>query len=603
MATIETQFSEHDSDVYDEELAFLQAIQSRFLSLHQQTPIEYEDPDVKRLTEAMASFMAKGRIAGKKQIDQLHLRVFHQLLPYLSSPLASMGLLKANTQGLTEPTCIKMHTAFSIETEEGQLAQYRSLCSMPLQPISLNKIGHKQSQTYSPNTDHSIILSLKALNRVPGQLSHLPLFLTYNDNYILSLQLKALLAKRLVSVTAMFDDAIERSGYFVFGECGVLDGSGYRPQTPTQEDSIQLHPIDHLRRFFQLPQQENYLNLYFDETPVQWSQCQIELKLNNNWPKSVKLSSEHFQLCVLGVENLLQEQAAPFTFDATQSTHAIRPPSTSPDLSLAKCLGVYKGAIKKRDIIKPGILKGGNQAYELYHQSESSVLIDIQFVEAFTNPIKITIDAIWHQPNFSHHLWQKLSARTLCLDIPNLHFTVFSTPVPCLQLNSNDPHGLMELSLLKNKDALSLEDIMFLLENLGSVFTREYRSIKPLIKSLKVESGKIYAFALNNHTDQQLPLINTFFLKLEYLITIWLANKKIKVKIQNPVFKENDTPIVESMEEQLFIPQDAMYVHDPKRDSSAMNQDDSLLSVTPETLFFFIESNENSSLDKEYNDA
>ena len=576
MATID--INEYESDIYDEELAFLNTIQSRFLNLHQQVPVEYEDPDVKRLTEAMASFMAKGRITGRKQIDQLHLRVFHQLLPYLSSPLASMGLLQANTRALTEAASIKKHTAFSIDTEEGEHAEYRCLHAMPLQPITLNKVGVKQSSNHSANSEQSVVLNLKALNRMPGQLNHLPLFLNFNDNYILSLQLKDQLSQRLISVTAFFDDNTESEGHFSFGTCDSAN------------DISELHPVDELRRFFQLPQQENYLNLYFDEAPAQWKQCQIELKLNSRWPQKLKLSPECFQLGVLAVENLLQEQAAPFTFDATQSIQPIRPPSTSPDLAISQCLGVYKGAIKKRDLIQPGILKGGNQAYELYYQQDSSVLIDLQFVEAFTAPIKITIDAIWHQPEFSQHLWQKLSARTLHLDIPNLRFGLFSTPVPCLPLNTNDPHGLMELSLLKNKDFLTLEDILFLLGNLGSVFKREYQSVKPLLKSLTVsgEKEENYAFALHEHSAQHLPLVRTFFNKLEHLLTIWLANKDIRISIQNSVSEEYaKEPVTPTSEEHHFISEEAMFVEkQTQTDKPLMDQEDSLMSVTPETLFF-----------------
>lgn len=584
MATIDTQISEYESDIYDEEIAFLNTIQSRFLSLHEQTPIEYQDPDVKRLTEAMAAFMARGRITGKKQIDQLHLRVFHQLLPYLSSPLASMGMLKANMRLLTEQTFVKKHTAFSIETEEGQQAEYRSLCDMPLQPLSINKVGLQQTQPSDENVEHSIVLNLKALSRVPGKMLHLPLFLTFNDNYILSLQLKETLSQHLISVSAVFDQQTSVQGSFNFGACR---SSSVSDEVQSIEQATGIHPVEALRQFFQLPQQENYLNLYFDESPVQWTHCQLTLKLNRVWPQRIKLSTECFQMGVIGVENQLKEQGAPFTFDATQSVHPIRPPSTSPDLALSKCLGVYKGAVKKRELIQPGILKGGNQAYDIYYQQDAIPLIDIQLVEAFTKPIKITIDAMWHQPDFSRHLWQKLSARTLHLDIPNLHFAVFSSPVPCLPLNQSDPHGLMELSLLKNKETLTLEDILFLLENVGSVFKREYQSVKALLKSLTVSEGDHYTFALHEHSEQHVPLVKTFFRKLECLLNVWLANKAIRISIQNPVIVDDEVIEPSLVEDHDFFPDELMPLPQQTATSNPVSdQEGSLLPVTPETFFF-----------------
>ncbi len=596
MATIDTQISEFDSDIYDEEMAFLNTIQSRFLNLHQQTPIEYQDPDVKRLTEAMAAFMAKGRIVGKKHIDQLHLRVFHQLLPYLSSPLASMGMLQANTQSLTEQTFVRKHTAFSIETEEGQQAQYRSLCDMPLQPIVLHKVGIRQAESLDESLENSIILNLTAKSRLPGQLNHLPVFLTYNDNYILSLQLKNKLSQGLISVSATFDQQTTVEGKFTFGRCRSKSELSRCHEKENIEEVSDVHPVEDLRQFFQLPQQENYLNLYFDESPAQWAQCQIELKLDSAWPKRIKLSPECFQLGVIGIENQLQEQAAPFTFDATQSVHPIHPPSTAGDLALSKCLGVYKGAIKKRDLIQPGILKGGNQAYQLYYQPDTSTLIDIQFVGAFTTPIKITIDAMWHQPDFSRHLWKKLSARTLHLDIPNLHFSVPSPPVPCLPLNQNDPHSLMELSLLKNKGTLTLEDILFLLENLGSVFKREYQPVKSLLKELTVTNESDYAFSLHDHKEQHLPLIKIFFSKLERLLTVWLANKAIRIEIKNPVVTDESPAHLSTDVENDLFPEEFKPIEEQSKPSDTLtDQDDRLIPVTPET-FFFLEDQETSPL-------
>ena len=189
MATIDPNISDYENDIYDEEMAFLSRIQSRFLNLHQQTPAEYDDPDVKRLTEAMAAFMAKGRMTGKHQIDQLHQRVFHQLLPYLSLPLSSMGLIQANTRQLTEATYIKKGTAFIMNTDEGQQAEYRSLCTVPLQPLSIQKVGVQRSQPFSGNNDNSVILNIDTYSRVPGSINHLPLYLNVNDNYTLSLRL------------------------------------------------------------------------------------------------------------------------------------------------------------------------------------------------------------------------------------------------------------------------------------------------------------------------------------------------------------------------------------------------------------------------------
>jgi type VI secretion system protein ImpG len=588
MATVAPTVSADEQSTFDEEMSFLANIQSSFLNLHGQAPVEYDDPDVKHLTEAMAAFMAKGRMAGKQQIDQLHKRVFQQLLPYIASPVASMGLVQANTRYLTEATEIKAGTAFSVISDDDERAQYRSLSTMPLRPISIERAGYQPNSSSSDDSVSQLLLTIKAHTRVPGQLEHLPLYLTVNNNFSLSLQLKHMLKERLIGVSATFDEGQKISGRFVFGQCEPQSNPNNVKTATGEIQTSDLHPIEGIRRFFQLPHQENYLNLYFDDPPQQWSRCELVLSLNKTWPKQPKFSAELFQLGVISIENIIQEQAAAFNYDATQSAHPVRPPATAADLGMLKCLGVYQGAIKNRDLLRPGILKGGNGAYELHYQRNAHPLIDIQLAEAFTKPVKISLDALWHQPGFSQHLWKKLSVRTLHLDIPGLHCKVFTPPVPYVPFSDNSPHSLMELSLLKNKDVLSLEDVLFILETFGSVFRREFRLVKPLLKSLNIHHQVNYCFELHDYSAQLLPLLNTFLAKLEALLNLWSPEAGINVSLRNAIGVESE-PISEIFEENDFIPEIASSMYKPDQESTKELDDNeySLLPASPESLFLF----------------
>jgi type VI secretion system protein ImpG len=584
MTSIEPTISPDGQSIFDEEMTFLANIQSSFLNLHGQAPVEHEDPDVKRLTEAMAAFMAKGRMAGKQQIDQLHRRVFQQLLPYIASPVASMGLLQTNTRYLTEATQIKENTVFSLNSDDDEQAQYRSLCTMPLRPMRIERAGYEPNPSDKYESKSQLLLTIKAHTWVPGPLDHLPLYLTVNNNYTLSLQLRQILKERLMSVYATFDDHSKRLGEFVFGLCKPQNHPD-KVKTDTGEIlATGLHPIEGIRRFFQLPHQENYLNLYFDDAPQKWSRCELVFNLNKSWPKQPTFSAELFKLGVIGIENIVQEQAAAFNYDATQSAHPVRPPATAVDLSMLKCLGVYKGAIKNRDLLRPGILKGGNGAYELHYQRNANPLIDLQLVEAFSKPVKISLDALWHQPSFSQHLWKKLSARPLHLDIPGLHCKVFTPPVPYIPFSDNSPQSLVELSLLKNKDVLSLEEIIFILDNFGSVFQREFKLVKPLLKALNIHHQINYRFELHDYSAQLFPLIKTFLTKLETLLNLWLPEAGVNVSIGNT--KENENQLIsECFEEHDFMPEIISSICKPVDDSD--DSEYNLIPVSPESLFFF----------------
>ncbi|WP_133470990.1 type VI secretion system baseplate subunit TssF [Paraglaciecola marina] len=578
--------SEEQQTTFDEEMQFLASIQSSFANLHEQVPVEYDDPDVKRLTQAMAAFMANGRMAGKNQIDQLHQRVFQQLLPYIASPMPSMGMLKANTRYLTEASHIKSGTAFSIATDDDEQAQYRSLHAMPLAPIAIKRVGYKPNSFSASQVMSEIIIDIKAHTRAPGQLTHLPLYLSVNHNYQLSLQFKQMLAKRLLSFSAIFDETTQVQGQFAFGPCAP-QATLNKNQPPLAAQQINdLHPIEQIRRFFQLPQQENHLNLYFDEPPLVWNQCQLVFHLNASWPKTPALSTQLFHLGVIAVENILQEQAAPFTYNGTQSSHALRPPSTAPDLSMLKCLGVYQGAVKDRQMLRPGILKGGNGSYEINYRGTDNPHIDIQYTQAFSTPIKVNIEAIWHQPEFSKSLWKKLSARTLHLDIPGLSCTVMTVPVPQIPRSTDTPHSLMELSILKNKDVLSLEEIVFILDSFGSVFIREFRALKPQIKNITIQNGHQYYLELEDLPKPLIPLFEVFCHKLQSLLRLWLPVPDISVSIHQT---EHVAPSADfsTFAEHDFIPENIEITAHPKPAAIPEDNEENLIPVPPESFVFF----------------
>lgn len=588
-----------ESAVFGEEMAFLTRLQTRFLNLHSQAPVEHNDPDVRYLTQAMAAFMAKGRLAGRKQIDQLHQRVFQQLLPYLTGPVASMALLKANTRNLTEAVAIKAGSLFSLTTDDGEQAQYRSLCNMPLAPIAMESVG----QVAKSRNQHEVHIKITANSRVPGPLEHLPLYLTAHNNFALSLSLKELLEKQLVNVTAIFDGQDPCIGSFSLGACQTETAPESAQELPGQglqsSQIDELHPVENIRRFFQLPQQENFLNLYFSTSPQQWKSCQLILTLSGQWPRQLTISSELFQLGVICVENRIQEHAEAINYNATQSSCPIRPPTTATDLRLLKCIGVYRGAPKDRDMLRPGILKGGSGAYDIYFRTnpigELQPELGIQLPDAFKKPVKVIVDAMWHQPGFSKHLWKKITVRTHYLDIPGLSWGLLNTPVPYIPLSENDAQSLLDLSLLKNKNELSLDDVLFILENMGSVFQREFQSLKTLLENLKViplggnlsipnlhGSGANYIFTLHD-APQATPLLNTFFSKVEALLNVWLSNTDIIVSLQRnfPSADERSLPEIQ----QQFIG----YSDTPIRDAGDDSVDESdyhLIPPAAEHIFF-----------------
>ncbi|HTF97475.1 MAG TPA: type VI secretion system baseplate subunit TssF [Cellvibrio sp.] len=594
---------QEDETIFGEEMAFLMRLQTRFLNLHRQIPVEHNDPDVKYLAQAMAAFMAKGRMAGRHQIDQLHQRIFQQLLPYVTAPVPSMALIEANTRNLTESITIKSGSQFTLSTDSGEQAQYRSRCNMPLAPITIDDVGQKICQ----RNEFQIHIKINAHSRAPGSLDHLPIYLSVNNNFSLSLLLRDLFKNNLTKVSAVFDTHPAVIGRFHIGSCQTEATSPATP--PLTEQVLQhmqriesLHPVEEIRCFFQLPQQENYLNLYFSGIPQQWNTCEIILSLKGQWPRQLALSTELFHLAVVAIENKVREQAEPINFNATQSNNPIRPPSTAPDLRLLKCLGVYQGSLKESDALRPGILKGGSGSYDLHFRSTTLTgplqpELDIHLPEAFKKPVKIMVDAIWHQPDFSNHLWKKLVVRTHYMDIPGLGWTPFDTPVPCSFPGEQSAQGLLDLSLLKNKRELSLDEILFILDNMGCVFQREFQSLKSLPTQLQIMPWDIssssnarsstkpcvnYFFSLDTSLAIPASVINIFFSKIEVLLNSWIPDVTIFVSFQGE--NTSTEKSISYSNHQRF----AIFSETPIYDiaDGVTDADYRLIPATPEHVFF-----------------
>jgi type VI secretion system protein ImpG len=79
------------------EMEALEKFRMGYTALHPAAPLGREDQDVRRLTEALALFTARTRLAGQRAISRSTMRLFQQHFPYVLSPMPAMGMLRAVT--------------------------------------------------------------------------------------------------------------------------------------------------------------------------------------------------------------------------------------------------------------------------------------------------------------------------------------------------------------------------------------------------------------------------------------------------------------------------------------------------------------------------
>ena len=77
------------------ELEALEKFRISYTGIYPNTPLTREDPDIRRLIEALAMFTARTRVAAERNIDQSMLRIFRQHFSYLLDPMPAMVMLSA----------------------------------------------------------------------------------------------------------------------------------------------------------------------------------------------------------------------------------------------------------------------------------------------------------------------------------------------------------------------------------------------------------------------------------------------------------------------------------------------------------------------------
>src|SRR5690348_8990678 len=75
------------------ELEALEKFRISYTGQYPNVPLAREDPDVRRLIEAMAMFTARTRLAAERNVGQSMLRLFRQHFPYLLAPVPAAAML------------------------------------------------------------------------------------------------------------------------------------------------------------------------------------------------------------------------------------------------------------------------------------------------------------------------------------------------------------------------------------------------------------------------------------------------------------------------------------------------------------------------------
>jgi type VI secretion system protein ImpG len=525
--------------VFVEHMHELENFRMSYAAMHPTTPLERDDPDVKRLTEALAYFAARTHLAGMRNIVDLRRRIFQQFFPYLLAPLPAMGLIRARLTGqFGEPVLLPQGSEIAVSSETKGSAIFRTLHDVRILPISLTEM----KRLLLPNKGSRVLLSLSASYPRNDDIGQLCFHINHLDDFQASMRVLHALKKHLRRASVVFDENVTEETRGT--PCDVSFGA---PQDA--EDDKWPHPLQKERSFFHFPQQELFLTVHVPSQPRNWNQFTICLDLDSKWPRSLVLNEAVFQLFAVPIVNLNRAMAQPVLYDATRERYSIRHPEPEYNFHLHSVVGVYRVKDNSMVPVRAGILSGGRGSYEIEESRDQTGMkrywLTLHFPEAFQQPNTIAIDALWLQPWFSEALQELLQVDTFTRNIVGLEWELLGDIVPhAVNTFQAEMEGFLHLLTLKNRSVLNIDDLLGMLQTLGSVHQGHFRRACDLLSDVRVEEAPlnqtggpgmlklVYYLRFKDLDPGYMPLVETFVAHVNQILDTWVSEATVEVQME-----------------------------------------------------------------------
>lgn len=519
------------------ELRVLDELRREHVSRYPGSRIEREDPDIQRLLEAMALFSVRTRLSVQRNLQLTWRRLFASYFDFLLAPLPSCAIAQAQiSPRVVESTTIDRGAQLRLTTQSGLSATFTTGAELRILPIALESVervsrGGKQR------------LFLRFTTRFPrtDAVGLLRLFVSCAGHYESALQMQYQLRAHLLRAHVSYD-AVGDSGEGA--PCEVSFGTVH--EAPLQDEP--MNPQDGIRRFFHFPEQELYVNVQVPQSPRPWQSFVLCFELSPDYPADPEPGRDTFQLFTVPIENRVRVPAAQILVDGTSSSHGIRHADAGQRYSLLRVRGVYRQSDRGLFPMRPAVLSAtdNEDSYEIEERPDdrhAGHYLMVRAPAALVSPIKLQADCEWHQPWFAPEAVGKLrvtlphrSLEGVTLQLQN---GVRSAHDSALSRNAQ---GLLQFLSLRMKPVLSREELLRVLDVIGTVATGPYRRLPSLLRQLRVEpaldsalrgSGlrHVYHLVLERFDGREECLVWHFLAELQLLLDSWNAEATVELLV------------------------------------------------------------------------
>lgn len=464
-----------------------------FTGIYPAVPLAREDPDVRRLLEAMAFFTARTRLAAQRTADASLSRLFAQHLPHAVTPSPAAAMLRARvTPRFVDPVELPrgVEALVSVKAGGDDAPVYRFTTTAPVRvlPIELRAVDLIAVRAKG----YRFLLRFKTPFARSDEVGTLSLHLDHLDDLSASMAVMLALKTHLVaaSVTTVDDVDGETRG----SPCQVRFGAA---GSATRELEAHESSMQRFRAFLQLPQAELFLHLDGVAPGRNWRGFTVCLDVDEGWPTDLRLTAESFVLHAVAAVNLRRDLASPFEVDGTRDRHLVahpdpasngarpprerRPPperheAEHPDLSgrfvAHEVMGVYLMTGRGMEPLEPGVLGPTEAGYEVVYEGtgdDRRAWLTVDLPDAYDQPERVVVDVVWAQRNVEQLTEGELSVRLSDRHVEGLAWGLCGRVVPPSDSPLvGDRDALLALVALKGQRVLDADRVAFLLRAMGA---------------------------------------------------------------------------------------------------------------------------------------
>ncbi len=522
-----------------EQMHELESFRMEYAARHPSASLDRDDPDVKRLVEALAFFSARTHMAGMNNILSSRLRIFQQFFPFLLVPLPVMGMVQALPTGqFSETSLLPKATRILVSQGKKNGAVLRTLKELRILPVSLT-----QTKMLLRPRGFRLLITIESMYERTDTIGRIRLNIDHLNNYQASLLVFDTLKTHLTNASLVFDQKADENSKGI--PCELLFGND--PEE-IEMGKKEMHPLEKARFFFHFPHQELFMTIDVPERKQAWKKFTLCMDLDPAWPKKIVINKDIFRLHTVPMENLTREATSPFIYDGTKERFLIRHPEPDQGYELQSVRGVYKVENGGMVPLRAGILSGGEGSYEIEQKTDNEnktrYWLKLHYSKAFLEPATIVVDALWHQPGFSKALSRQLMAQPYSRDIAGVNWDLCKNHVMHGENQfQENMDGFMHLLTIKNKSMLSYEDIMALLEMFGSVWQGNFKPVKDLFYGIRFEQvphgggakgGLMLVYYLRFKTCESgiIPLVKTFTEQAGKILDAWISEAFIETRME-----------------------------------------------------------------------